>query len=81
MSLTSALNAASSGMTVSSRWAENVSSNIGNANTEGYARRGIGITAGPNGAPQVSTIGRAVDTTLDAMYRTEVSAGRSLSPE
>lgn len=72
MSLISALNAARSGMSTSSRWAETVSTNIANANNASYARREAQITTNGQGAAQVSEITRAVEGRLDAMYRDEV---------
>ncbi|GAA4228287.1 flagellar hook-associated protein 1 FlgK [Sagittula marina] len=73
MSLISALNAARSGMSTSSRWADTVSTNIANANNASYARRETQITTNAQGAAQVSEITRAVDSALDGLYRTEVS--------
>ncbi|MCR8550498.1 flagellar hook-associated protein FlgK [Salipiger sp. P9] len=72
MGLTSAFNAARSGMSVTSRWAESVSSNIANANNASFARRETQIVTDGQGAAKVSEITRAVDASLDAMYRTEV---------
>ena len=72
MSLITALNAARSGMSTSSRWAETVSTNIANANNASYARRETQVTTNVQGAAQVSEITRAVDGALDAMYRGEV---------
>jgi len=46
MTITSALNAALSGLTVSARRAEVVSSNISNASTPGYARREAVLSSG-----------------------------------
>lgn len=73
MSLTSALNSARSGLTYSTRWAQTASSNISNANTPGYARRSIELTTTPMGEPIVSAVGRAVDASLDRMYRLEAA--------
>ncbi|MGY3439972.1 flagellar hook-associated protein FlgK [Marinovum sp. KMM 9879] len=73
MSLNSALSVASSGLQTTSRWAETVSGNIANAGNAGYARREAAITTDAQGTPTVSVITRAVDASLDAMYRTEVS--------
>ncbi|MBN9887125.1 flagellar hook-associated protein FlgK [Salipiger abyssi] len=72
MGLTSAFNAARSGMGVTSRWAESVSSNIANANNPNFARRDTHIATNAQGAATVSEITRAVDSSLDAMYRDEV---------
>ncbi|WP_323765196.1 flagellar hook-associated protein FlgK [Marinovum sp.] len=73
MSLTSALGVAASGMTTSSRWAETVSNNIANAGNAGFARRDLSVTTDPSGTPRASVITRAVDSSLDAMYRGEVA--------
>lgn len=73
MSLTNALSVASSGMSTTSRWAENVSANIANADNPNYARRDLSVTTNVQGTPTVSVVARAVDTSLDAMYRVELS--------
>lgn len=52
MSMSSTLSSALSGLNVSSRQAELVSSNIANATTEGYARRELQITARSSGSGQ-----------------------------
>lgn len=52
MSMSSTLSSALSGLNVSSRQAELVSSNIANASTPGYARRELQITARSTGAGQ-----------------------------
>jgi len=52
MSMSSTLSSALSGLNVSSRQAELVSSNIANASTEGYARRELQITARSSGSGQ-----------------------------
>ncbi|WP_163851535.1 flagellar hook-associated protein FlgK [Pseudooceanicola aestuarii] len=73
MSLTSAMNAARSGLDYTSRWAQTSASNIANANNEGYARRGISVVTTEMGEPRVSETWRAVDASMDRLYRTEVA--------
>lgn len=72
MGLISAFNAARSGMSVTSRWAGSVSSNIANANNPSYARRDTHLATSAQGTATVSEIARAVDASLDAMYRDEL---------
>lgn len=60
MSISSSLSNALSGLNVSSRMAETVSSNLANAMTEGYGRRGLEISS-YGGGVKVDGITRAVD--------------------
>lgn len=83
MSLTSALNNASSGLLASSRGTETVSSNLANALTPGYARRDVSL-ASQSGAPglggvRVLGITRAVNETLIAENRDLVAAQAGLA--
>ena len=71
MGLTNALNAARSGLTMASRWAATTSMNISNSGTEGYARRSPVVAVAGRGEPVVTGISRAVDASLDRMYRLE----------
>lgn len=73
MSLTTALGAARSGLAFTSRWAQTTSSNISNANTEGYGRRSPILTTSTMGEPIVSGVSRAIDASLDRMYRMETA--------
>lgn len=73
MSLTSAISAARSGLQYSSRWAQTTSTNVANANNESYARRNVSIVTANLGEPRVSETWRAVDASMDRMYRTEVA--------
>jgi len=75
MSLASALNSARSGLSYTSRWAQTTSTNISNANTLGYARRTPQLATSTMGDPVITGISRAVDASLDRMYRVE--AGRT----
>lgn len=80
MSLSSALNAARSGLTFTSRWAQTASTNISNASTDGYARRSLKVNTTGMGEPEVSGIARAVDSSLDRMFRLETArTGRQTS--
>lgn len=73
MSLSAALNAARSGMSVTSRWAQTTSNNIANANNASYARRDPTIVTNSTGGVTISEITQAVNSSLDSMYRLEVS--------
>ena len=73
MSLTGALNAARSGMSTTSRWAQTTSSNISNANNAAYSRRTTVMESSASGGVTVSEITRAVSSSLDGQYRDEVS--------
>jgi flagellar hook-associated protein 1 len=68
MSITSALGAALSGLSVTSRQAEILSSNVANATTPGYARREVGLRAavldGTGQGVQMTGITRDVDRQL-----------------
>ncbi|WP_375689969.1 flagellar hook-associated protein FlgK [Pseudooceanicola sp. LIPI14-2-Ac024] len=73
MSLTSAFNAATTGLSLTSRWASTTSLNISNANTLGYARRTPNVTVSATGEPIVNGISRAIDYSLDSMYHAETA--------
>ncbi len=64
MSLSSAMNAALSGLAVSSRLAGVISSNVANAMTPGYARREAELAAGAAPGVRLTAILRDVDTAL-----------------
>lgn len=64
MSLSSAMNAALSGLTVSSRLAGVISSNVANALTPGYARREAELATGVAPGVRLTAILRDVDTAL-----------------
>ena len=63
MSISSSLGNALSGLNVSSRMAETVSSNLANAMTEGYGRRGLEVSS-YGGGVKVDGMTRAVDRGL-----------------
>lgn len=72
MTITSALNAALSGLNAASRASGIVSSNIANANTPGYARRTLSISSASNeyaGGVRIDGITRHVDAQLIADRR------------
>ena len=73
MSLITALNAARSGMSTSSRWAETVSTNIANANRTSYAKRSAPLTQLPGGGVAMTGFQRATDAALEQAHRREVS--------
>ena len=57
MSITSALNSAISGLNVTSRAADVVSSNLANALTPGYGRRELEVQSLVGGSPGVRVVG------------------------
>ncbi|EBA13856.1 flagellar hook-associated protein FlgK [Roseobacter sp. CCS2] len=71
--MSSALNNAVTGLTATSRMAEVVSSNLSNALTEGYGRRGVELSSvqvgGRGGGVRVDSINRFVDAGLLADRR------------
>ena len=73
MSITSALSSALSGLSVTSRQAELVSSNVANAMTPGYARRELGVTAaifaGTGQGVAITGVSRHLDRALLADRR------------
>lgn len=82
MSLTSALSNSLSGLQATARAAEVVSSNVANANTDGYGVRSLNTSAnsttGAGGGVRVDGIGRRVDTLSQASRRsTDAELGQS----
>lgn len=69
MSISSAFNNATSGLTATSRMAEVVSSNIANALTDGYARREVGLSARTGGGVSIDSVSRAVSESLQQNLR------------
>lgn len=69
MSISSAFNNATSGLTATSRMAEVVSSNIANAMTDGYARREVGLSARTGGGVHIDTVSRVVSDSLQQSLR------------
>ncbi len=74
MSITSAFNIARSGLITSSQQASTVSTNIANAGSENYGRRSLSVTTTSTGAAVATSVNRAVDSSLSAMYRDEIAA-------
>lgn len=86
MSLTSSLSNALSGLSVTSRAAQLVSSNLANALNENYARQEIELGGAQGGGVLVSGIDRSVNAALLADHRTarsglELASERSRSAE
>lgn len=86
MSLTSSLSNALSGLSVTSRAAQLVSSNLANALNENYARQEIELGGAQGGGVLVSGIDRSVNAALLADHRTarsglELASERSHSAE
>ncbi|TDK50211.1 flagellar hook-associated protein FlgK [Antarcticimicrobium luteum] len=71
MSLSSALNAAASGLATAQTQTRVVSDNIANAMTDGHVRREAVIVSTVGGGSQVSEVRRDVDAALVRMARTE----------
>ncbi|WP_347267851.1 flagellar hook-associated protein FlgK [Paracoccus sp. (in: a-proteobacteria)] len=81
MSISSAISNAVTGLNAASRGAENVSTNIANALTPGYARREVDLaprSSGQAGGVQITGIRRLIDTALLGDSRlAQASAGAS----
>ena len=73
MSIISAILSSRSGLTAAAQRAEIVSGNIANAQDENYARRSLQVTEGVGGGVSVVGVSRAMDNTMDALFRTELS--------
>ena len=73
MSLLSAIHASRTGLLANTRRAEIVSSNIANAQDENYSRRSLSVTEGVGGGVQVLGVSRAMNTAMDALFRSEMS--------
>jgi flagellar hook-associated protein 1 FlgK len=73
MSITSALSSALTGLSVTSRQAEILSSNVANATTPGYARRELGlrsaVLAGSGQGVAITGVTRSLDRALLAERR------------
>lgn len=80
MSLSSALNSAAGGLTTSARRAEVTSNNIANAQTEGYGRREVNLSAGQLGGVKIDGISRIVDRAVISDRRlADADVGRQQS--
>ncbi|MAL99456.1 MAG: flagellar hook-associated protein FlgK [Alteromonadaceae bacterium] len=73
MSIISSILASRSGLMVNSARAQTVSTNIANAQDENYSKRTVQQAEGLGGGVYVVGISRAVDTTMDALFRKEMS--------
>ena len=71
MSITSALSSALSGLSVASRQAELLSSNVANATTPGYARRELGLRAAVLGGTGQGVAMTGVTRSLDRQLLAE----------
>ena len=80
MSITSALNSATSGLSVTARLADTISNNVANALTEGYGRRTTEVTSltlgGYGAGARVTATTRAESAFLTATRRTTDAALR-----
>ncbi|MEM9247769.1 MAG: flagellar hook-associated protein FlgK [Pseudomonadota bacterium] len=74
MSLSTAINSATSGLRAVSRAAELVAGNIANASTPGYARRDVLLSANPLGGVSIDGFSRATDPFLIADRRLSEAA-------
>jgi flagellar hook-associated protein 1 FlgK len=78
MSMTSALNSATSGLSVTARLADTISNNVANALTEGYGRRTTEVTSltigGYGSGARVAATTRAESAYLTGTRRTADSA-------
>ena len=80
MSLSSSISNAFSGLTVTARAAQLVSSNLANALNENYARRDLDLSSYREGGAKVEKTNRFVDRALNADLRV-ASAGQALAQE
>ncbi|MDD4616755.1 MAG: flagellar hook-associated protein FlgK [Alphaproteobacteria bacterium] len=84
MSLSGALNAALSGLQTSSTAAQIISSNVSNAQTEGYTRKSTNLAAVTDeqgGGVEIVSISRATDTVLFATLNSATSDAANLSTQ
>ncbi|TMV83028.1 flagellar hook-associated protein FlgK, partial [Thioclava sp. BHET1] len=73
MTLSSALSTAISGLDSTSVWSDVTSSNIANANTDGYVRKDVTVVSNAGGSITTAEVQREVDASLDRMYRLQAS--------
>lgn len=73
MSILSSILASRSGLMANSLRANTVSNNIANAQDENYSKRSVLQVEALGGGVQVVGISRAMDRSMDALYRTELS--------
>lgn len=73
MSIISSILTSRSGLLANSQRAQLVSSNIANAQDENYSHRSLIVTESLGGGVRVLGISRAMDNTMDALYRTELA--------
>lgn len=71
MSIISAILSSRSGLLANSAKAEIVSGNIANSQSENYSRRALLTASAVGGGVNVMGINRAMDYTMDGLYRTE----------
>ena len=69
MGISSAFNISRIGLTTTAQWADLVSGNIANANSESYGRRSLSMTTTASGAVVASGVVREADASLSRMYR------------
>lgn len=79
MSIISSILASRSGLMANSVRAETVSTNIANAQDENYSRRSVLVREGIGGGVQVMGLSRAMDKSMDALFRTELSLASTQS--
>ncbi|EAQ01984.1 flagellar hook-associated protein [Pseudooceanicola batsensis HTCC2597] len=73
MSILTAILASRSGLQANSQRAQLVSTNIAHAQDENYSHRSLEVTEALGGGVRVIGVARAMDTAMDALYRTEMS--------
>ncbi|WP_407496441.1 flagellar hook-associated protein FlgK [Pseudooceanicola sp. MF1-13] len=73
MSIISAILTSRTGLLANSQRASLVSSNIAHAQDENYSHRSLSVTESVGGGVKVLGIQRAMDNTMDALYRTEIA--------
>ena len=73
MSINSAYNIANTGLKSTGKWAELVSNNIANADSDSYGRRTLSKTTTAMGTAVANGVNRAVDQSLTRMYHSELA--------
>jgi flagellar hook-associated protein 1 FlgK len=74
LGISTAFRNSNSGLVATAKWAELTSSNIANANREDYVKRSLTTESTRDGGVLVTGIRREVNSSLDRLYRTELSS-------
>ncbi len=74
MGISTAFRNSNSGLIATAKWAELTSSNIANVNREDYVKRSLTTESTRDGGVLVTGIRREVNSSLDRLYRSELSS-------